>query len=164
MVLPLVGHRNHPSGQDLIVQSKSGTGKTCVFAIAAIEAVDLSAKTIQAFVLAPTREIAVQIREEVVKLSLCCKEKDRIRCHAFIGGMPIRTDKANLAMGCHVVVGTPGRLRELLTEKWIDVSSVSLLILDEVDQLVAPSFWKDVKWLCDAQPKSKRVSHQFFLS
>jgi superfamily II DNA/RNA helicase len=140
MVLPLVGKESHAfgGGQDLVVQSKSGTGKTCVFAIAAIEAVDVSVKSIQAFVLAPTREIAVQIREEVTKLGHCCRAKteweteNSLRCHAFIGGIPIRTDKTNLAMGCHVVVGTPGRLRELVSEKWLNLTAVTLLILDEV--------------------------------
>ena len=89
---------------DLIAQAKSGTGKTCVFSVIALENINLSVLSIQVLVLAPTREIAVQIKDVISSIGVHMKG---LHANVFIGGMPFDDDKANLKQ-CHIAIGTPG--------------------------------------------------------
>ena len=91
---------------DLIVQAKSGTGKTCVFSVIALENIIIESKALQVLILAPTREIAIQISQVIKTLS---KPLKNIKCHAFIGGQSLNEDKMKLKC-CHIAVGTPGIL------------------------------------------------------
>ncbi|KAF9586372.1 DEAD (Asp-Glu-Ala-Asp) box polypeptide 20 [Lunasporangiospora selenospora] len=155
-------------GLDLIAQAKSGTGKTIVFSVIALEAVlgklSLSGTVAghesrsqeqtspqeqqrqpqepHAVIVAPTREIAVQIREVILSLTREAL-KDDIKCHAMIGGMPVKTDKENLK-DCSIVVGTPGRLRALIQSGQLKTSSIQLLVLDEADKLMEDCFRTDI--------------------
>lgn len=89
---------------DLIVQAKSGTGKTCVFSVIALESIIASSNSLQILILAPTREIAIQI-QDVIQAIGCAIEG--LKCHAFIGGTIFGQDRQNLKK-CHIAVGTPG--------------------------------------------------------
>ncbi|KAG0369267.1 P-loop containing nucleoside triphosphate hydrolase protein [Gamsiella multidivaricata] len=140
-------------GLDLIAQAKSGTGKTIVFSVIAIEAVlstisnnsRIGAGDLQhpkAIIVAPTREIAVQIQNVI--LNLIHEELGQsVACYSMIGGMSLQKDRDN-AKRCSIVVGTPGRLRWLISAGDLNTSQVRLLVLDEADKLMEDVFKEDV--------------------
>ncbi|KAK9503848.1 hypothetical protein O3M35_010319 [Rhynocoris fuscipes] len=140
-------------GLDLIVQAKSGTGKTLVFTITVLETVKVKLKRLQAIILAPTREIAIQIT--VVIKAVGCYLKG-LKVGTFIGGMPMEGDKHNLS-GCHVAVGAPGRVRHLIEQNIMDSSAVRLLILDEADKLMEEIFLSDVNYIFNKCCSSKQT-------
>ncbi|KAF9435544.1 DEAD (Asp-Glu-Ala-Asp) box polypeptide 20 [Entomortierella beljakovae] len=159
-------------GLDLIAQAKSGTGKTIVFSVIAIEAA-LSGISVdsnglvreseeakgtrqpKAVIIAPTREIAVQIQEVILNL-IQSGLSDSISCHPFIGGIPIQADKENLKC-CSIVVGTPGRVRSLITSGHLSTSQIRLLVLDEADKLMEDPFKDDVFAIAKKMGQTKQV-------
>lgn len=125
-------------GFDLIIQSKAGTGKTCIFTIIALEILKFNInKNTQTLIVAPTREIAIQIHEVVSKIGICYEE---LRCAIFIGGIGVHQDKLQLAKKAQIVIGTPGRIKHLIEDKILNVKSIELLVLDEVDKLMDDQF------------------------
>ena len=90
----------------MIAQAKSGTGKTCVFSVIALESINLDVESTQVLVLAPTREIAVQIKDVIYSIGQHIKG---LQTHEFIGGMPLEGDKNRLKK-CHIAIGTPGEM------------------------------------------------------
>ncbi|KAF1779553.1 P-loop containing nucleoside triphosphate hydrolase [Phytophthora cactorum] len=140
-------------GNDVIGQAKSGTGKTAVFGVTAVEhairnveqrnqkAEEQMVGDPLALILAPTREIAVQI--EAV-LRLLAQFRPDIVIRTCIGGLPVAQDQMHLAAGCHIVVGTPGRVKALVDQCSLPCSAIRLLVLDEVDKLMARDFEKDI--------------------
>jgi ATP-dependent RNA helicase DDX20 len=128
-------------GIDLLIQAKSGTGKTLVFSITALEFVqtndgdeDSSVIQTKVIILAPTREIAQQIVQVIKSI----KQPECI-VHTFIGGTALKDDQNHLKK-CHIVVGTPGRIEELLRLKYLRADSIRLLVLDEADVLLCKEF------------------------
>ncbi len=130
-------------GLDLLIQAKSGTGKTLVFSITALEFVqmidneddeDSTVIRTKVIMLAPTREIAQQIVQVIksIKQSECF-------VHTFIGGTALKDDQNHLKK-CHIVVGTPGRIEELLRLKYLRADTIRLLVLDEADVLLSKEF------------------------
>ncbi|CAO3697461.1 unnamed protein product [Rhizopus stolonifer] len=117
-------------GIDLIAQAKSGTGKTVVFGVIALETINVQLKETQVLVVAPTREIAIQIRDV---LRLLGRFIPGLKCEAFIGGL---ADDPKKFQACHLIVGTPGRLLALLKSKKITTKYVKLWVLDEADKLI----------------------------
>jgi superfamily II DNA/RNA helicase len=140
-------------GFDLVVQAKSGTGKTCVFVTVALEIVDTTMSSVQVIVLAPTREIAVQI-QEVINAIGC--SMPYLQCHTFIGGLPLSEDIAKLK-NCHIAVATPGRLKQLIFEKILDPDAVRLFILDEADKLMEQDFQQSINWIYSSLPANKQM-------
>ncbi|KAG9067872.1 DEAD (Asp-Glu-Ala-Asp) box polypeptide 20 [Linnemannia hyalina] len=166
-------------GLDMIAQAKSGTGKTVVFSVIAIESVlsqlpkDLLANNIsssssgsgsksqqqqqcpRAVIIAPTREIAVQIQDVIVNILQGGLNK-LITCVAMIGGMPIQKDKENLKR-CSIVVGTPGRVLSLVETGHLDTSHVRLFVMDEADKLMEDLYRDDVFKICKGLGSKKQV-------
>ncbi|XP_043975820.1 probable ATP-dependent RNA helicase DDX20 [Gambusia affinis] len=141
-------------GLDLIVQAKSGTGKTCVFVTIALESLILENPSTQVLVLAPTREIAVQIHSVVMAIG-CAMEG--LECHVFIGGRPVSQDKAHLKK-CHVAVGSPGRIKQLIELGMLSTGSVRLFVLDEADKLLEEgSFQEQINWIFSSLPVNKQM-------
>ena len=101
-------------GVDLIAQAKSGTGKTCVFDVIALESLNLNVRQPQVLIVAPTREIANQIQSVISRIGKYMVDQDQnpLSCHTFIGGMPLNKDKKN-ADSCQIVIGTPGTLPDM---------------------------------------------------
>ncbi|TNM87008.1 hypothetical protein fugu_007238 [Takifugu bimaculatus] len=129
-------------GLDLIVQAKSGTGKTCVFCTIALDFLVLENPTTQVLVLAPTREIAVQIHSVFMAIG-CAMEG--LECHVFIGGRAVSQDKHHLKK-CHIAVGSPGRIKQLIELGMLSTSSIRLFVLDEADKLLEEgSFQEQIK-------------------
>ncbi|GAB5372456.1 hypothetical protein AAMO2058_001667000 [Amorphochlora amoebiformis] len=142
-------------GLDLIAQAKSGTGKTCVFAVIILESLEIKSKWPQSMVVAPTREIAVQIRDVIVTIG---QYMEGLSCNFFIGGLPVDTDKKRLR-STQVVVGTPGRLVSLVRMKATVecFHHVRIVALDEADQLLAVEFESQVTQLVSSLPERKQA-------
>ncbi|XP_043263181.1 uncharacterized protein LOC122403626 isoform X2 [Colletes gigas] len=140
-------------GLDLIMRAKSGTGKTLVFCVIALEMIDVLISSVQVLIIAPTREIAVQISQ--VCSSIGCEIKG-LKVEVFIGGMAIEDDKKKIN-GCHIAVGAPGRIKHLIDEGFLKVENVRLFVLDEVDKLLDTSFQKDINYIFSKLALNKQV-------
>ncbi|CAF1266588.1 unnamed protein product [Rotaria sordida] len=145
-------------GLDLLIQAKSGTGKTLVFSITALEFVqtidddeDLTVIKTKVIILAPTREIAQQI----VQVIKTIKQPECI-VHTFIGGTALKDDQNHLKK-CHIVVGTPGRIEELLRLKYLRPDTIRLLVLDEADALLCKEFQDQINSIFSYMPSNKQV-------
>lgn len=142
-------------GSDLVVQAKSGTGKTLVFAVACLERIDVSCGVPQALVVCPTRELAHQIASEIARLSHNLPPPPAT-CGVFIGGVPVAADLRTLRRNCQVVVGTPGRLAWLVQARHLATKGIRVVVLDEVDQLFTQSMQRDVEFLLNNVPQEKQ--------
>jgi len=123
-------------GRDTIGQAQSGTGKTATFMVGALAQMDFSQTSCQALVLAPTRELAVQTQ----KVGYALGDYLGVRCHASIGGTARREDAQRLREGQHLVVGTPGRMLDMMEKGVLGVASVRILIIDEADEMLSFGF------------------------
>jgi translation initiation factor 4A len=123
-------------GKDVIAQAQSGTGKTATFAIGALQQINFATRTCQSLILAPTRELAAQIQKVVLALG----DYLGVRAHACIGGTRIRDDLQILHDGVHVIVGTPGRVLDLLSRGSLDPTHIKIFILDEADEMLSRGF------------------------
>jgi len=123
-------------GMDVIAQAQSGTGKTATFSIAVLEKIDTSLKETQALILAPTRELAQQIQKVVMSLG----DYMGAQCHACIGGTSVREDMRKLDIGQHVVVGTPGRVFDMISRKVLRPNDIKQFVLDEADEMLSRGF------------------------
>mmetsp|Transcript_9204 Transcript_9204/g.18901 ORF Transcript_9204/g.18901 Transcript_9204/m.18901 type:complete len:400 (+) Transcript_9204:87-1286(+) len=127
-------------GKDVIAQAQSGTGKTATFAIGILQKLDMEIKDCQALVLAPTRELAQQI----VKVITALGDFMSIRIHACVGGTAVRDDIRTLQDGVHVVVGTPGRVYDMINRRALRLDSVALFVLDEADEMLSRGFKEQI--------------------
>ncbi|GAC97749.1 hypothetical protein PHSY_005336 [Pseudozyma hubeiensis SY62] len=123
-------------GHDVIAQAQSGTGKTATFSIAILQRIDPSIKAVQALILAPTRELAQQIQKVVIALG----DYMKIDCHACIGGTNVREDMAKLNEGAQVVVGTPGRVYDMINRRAFKTDQLKMFCLDEADEMLSRGF------------------------
>ena len=130
------------AGKDLIVRAKTGTGKTCAFCIPMIERLEAPAgkHTVRAIILAPTRELAIQVAEECTALA---KYKD-LRVTTIYGGVGFGSQEQALQDGVDIVVGTPGRILDHLRRRNLDLSKVEFACLDEADEMLSMGFLEDV--------------------
>ncbi|CAH1112445.1 unnamed protein product [Psylliodes chrysocephalus] len=141
-------------GFDLIVKSKSGTGKTLVFSIIALESLKLKKdKLLEVLIVSPTREIAVQ-SQEVFKLIGCYFED--LKVESFIGGLSLAEDKEKCKI-CNIAVGTPGRIKQLISLKSLNTNSIRLFVLDEADKLMENSFRNDINEIYNSLPPKKQI-------
>lgn len=123
-------------GRDVIAQAQSGTGKTATFSIAILQQIDTSIRECQALILAPTRELASQIQKVVIALG----DYMEAQCHACIGGTNVREDVRKLELGTHVVVGTPGRVNDMIDRKVLSTRLIKMFVLDEADEMLSRGF------------------------
>ncbi|KAL2725607.1 putative ATP-dependent RNA helicase ddx20 isoform X1 [Vespula squamosa] len=140
-------------GFDLIIKAKSGTGKTLVFGTVALEMIDVQISSVQVLILAPTREIAIQISEV---LSAIGSELKELKVESFIGGMVLDGDKKKLKV-CHIAVGAPGRVKHLIEKGFLKTDNIRLFVLDEADKLMENSFQGDINYIFSKLPCSKQV-------
>ena len=123
------------AGSDVIAQAQSGTGKTATFSISVLQKLDPNVKACQALILAPTRELAQQIQKVVVAIG----DFMSIDCHACIGGTSVRDDMQALQAGPQVVVGTPGRVQDMIQRRVLKTDSMKMFVLDEADEMLSVS-------------------------
>jgi len=128
-------------GHDVIAQAQSGTGKTATFSISILQQIDTNLNECQALILAPTRELAQQIQKVVIALGDFMKAD----CHACIGGTNVRDDMRKLDTGSHVVVGTPGRVYDMIARKSLRTQFIKIFVLDEADEMLSRGFKDQIK-------------------
>lgn len=142
------------AGRDLMAQSQTGTGKTAAFAIPMIERVDPTSREVQALVLAPTRELAVQVAETVHKLG----RYRRIADLPIYGGQPYEHQFRALERGVQIVVGTPGRVMDHMRRGTLTLGAVTMLVLDEADQMLDMGFIEDIEYILDELPAQRQIA------
>jgi ATP-dependent RNA helicase DeaD len=140
-------------GRDVIGQAKTGSGKTAAFALPMLQTVDPHVRRVQALVLAPTRELAVQITEETKRLGAFTE----VKFVSIYGGASINVQREALRHGVQVVVGTPGRVIDHIRRGWLDLGSVKFLVLDEADTMLDMGFIDDVEFILSMTPKQKQM-------
>lgn len=145
-VVPLV-----LAGKDLIVQSQTGSGKTAAFAIPICDQLILEENSPQVLVLTPTRELAVQVSEEIGHIG----KFKKIRTLPVYGKQPVHIQIRQLNQRVHVVVGTPGRVSDLIARKHLDVSALRYLVIDEADELLKRGFIEEVEGIIKKLPSDK---------
>jgi len=123
-------------GKDLIAHAQSGTGKTATFAIGTLAKLDPSVVQCQALILAPTRELAQQIQKVVIALG----DYMSIKVHACVGGTAVRDDIRTLQAGVHIVVGTPGRVYDMINRRALRLDNIRQFFLDEADEMLSRGF------------------------
>jgi ATP-dependent RNA helicase DeaD len=141
------------SKKDIVAQAQTGTGKTAAFALPLIELLDASIKQTQALILAPTRELVVQIAEEINSL----KGDSGLTIAPIYGGQSIDLQLTRLKRGVSIVVGTPGRILDHLSRKTLRLDSIKFLILDEGDEMLNMGFIEDIETILESTPEEKRV-------
>jgi len=141
------------SGEDVIGQAHTGTGKTLAFAIPIIQKIDPSIREIKALILVPTRELAVQVTEEIKKFSKYTGTKSI----AIYGGTSLRMQVGALKWGQQIVVATPGRLIDLLERRVIYLNNVKFVVLDEADRMLDMGFVEDIEFILDKISKDRQT-------
>ena len=140
-------------GKDVIGQAQTGTGKTAAFGLPTLNKIDTSNPTVQALVIAPTRELAVQSQEELFKFG---RDKG-VKVRSVYGGSSIDKQIKALRSGAHLVVGTPGRLLDLIKRKALRLDGVETLILDEADEMLNMGFLDDIEAIIERVPVSRQT-------
>mmetsp|Transcript_15758 Transcript_15758/g.36270 ORF Transcript_15758/g.36270 Transcript_15758/m.36270 type:complete len:412 (-) Transcript_15758:1308-2543(-) len=140
-------------GRDLIAQAQSGTGKTATFAIGCLAVIDQTVQECQALILAPTRELACQIQKVVLALG----DYMDIKVHACVGGTAVRDDIRTLQNGVHVVVGTPGRVNDMITRRALRLDNMKQFFLDEADEMLSRGFKEQIYDIFKFLPEQVQV-------
>lgn len=147
-IIPLI-----MEGNDVIGKAQTGTGKTMAFAASVLSKIDPENKSVQVLVLAPTRELAVQVSEEFNKLS----KFNKLNVLAVYGGFSIEKQMSALKKGVQVVVGTPGRIMDLLKRKTLKLDNLDYFILDEADEMLNMGFIDDIECIFKQTSEEKQV-------
>ena len=142
------------SGRDVLGQSQTGSGKTAAFAIPAIEKIQPSDRAVQVLVLCPTRELAVQVSEEVHKLALF---KPGVRALPIYGGQSYDRQYAGLKAGANFVIGTPGRVMDHMQRGTLKLDRIHTVILDEADEMLDMGFRDDIEFILKAVPATRQT-------
>ena len=142
------------AGKDVVGQSQTGSGKTAAFAAPAIEKVDVSRRDTQILILCPTRELAIQVSEEVHKLALF---KRGLHALPIYGGQSYDRQLFGLRQGAHIVIGTPGRVMDHMRRGTLKLAAVKMVILDEVDVMLNMGFRDDIELILQATPKTRQT-------
>ncbi|MCI5871485.1 MAG: DEAD/DEAH box helicase [Streptococcus sp.] len=140
-------------GKDVIGQAQTGTGKTAAFGLPTLNKIDVENPSIQALVIAPTRELAVQSQEELFRFG---REKG-VKVRSVYGGSSIEKQIKALKSGAHIVVGTPGRLLDLIKRKALKLNGIETLILDEADEMLNMGFLEDIESIISRVPESRQT-------
>ena len=141
-------------GNDVIGQAQTGTGKTAAFGLPALERIDIDDRSTQALILCPTRELALQVCNELKKLSY---GKRGLSIAAVYGGESIMNQIKDLKRGVHIVVGTPGRVIDHLERKTLQLDGIKMFILDEADEMLNMGFRDDIEKVLTQAPKNRQT-------
>ena len=140
--------------RNFIGMAQTGTGKTAAFGLPLIGLIDVGSRIIQGLILAPTRELCVQIAKD---LENYCKYLGEVKIAAVYGGASIENQISSIKKGVHIVVATPGRLTDLIKRKKINISTVKYVVLDEADEMLNMGFQEDIDAILEFTPADKRT-------
>jgi ATP-dependent RNA helicase DeaD len=141
-------------GRDIIGQAQTGTGKTAAFGLPLLQYVDIDDHEVQALVLTPTRELCIQVTQALRAYG----EKKGVKVVAVFGGAPIRTQQAQLKEGAQVVVGTVGRVMDLMSRHSLMLTSARFVVLDEADEMLDLGFLEDVEMILSRCPSGRQTA------
>lgn len=142
------------AGKDLIAQAKTGSGKTAAFGVPLLCQLNPRDFDTQALILCPTRELATQVATEIRRLA---RYQQNIKVVTLTGGSSIGPQIGSLEHGAHIVVGTPGRLKDHLRKKTLDLSQVKTLVLDEADRMLEMGFFEDIETIIEETPSARQT-------
>lgn len=142
------------SGQDLIGQSQTGSGKTTAFALPILQKINLQQPLVQALILCPTRELVQQVGREVRTLG---RRMVGLIVRWVVGGESVREQAQSLEPGAHIVIGTPGRVLDLIERKILDLHNLQTLVLDEADKMLEMGFEIEMRAILDLLPKARQT-------
>jgi ATP-dependent RNA helicase DbpA len=142
------------AGKDLIAQAKTGSGKTAAFALALLAKLNPRWFAVQALVLCPTRELADQVTVEIRRLA---RAEENIKVVTLCGGVATRGQRASLEHGAHIVVGTPGRIMDMLEREYLSLENLNTLVLDEADRMLDMGFFDDIATVVKQTPKERQT-------
>lgn len=140
-------------GRDVLAQAQSGTGKTATFTISALQRIDENVKATQALILAPTRELALQIKNVITSIGLYMD----VTVHASIGGTSMADDIEAFKSGVQIVVGTPGRVFDMIERRFFKTENVKMFILDEADEMLSSGFKEQIYNIFRLLPETTQV-------
>jgi ATP-dependent RNA helicase DeaD len=138
---------------DVIGQAQTGTGKTAAFGIPIVERIKHNSFEVQALILTPTRELAMQVAEEIGKIG----SSRKIKVLPIYGGQPIDRQIRSLRSGVHVVIGTPGRLLDHIRRRTLNLENVKIVVLDEADEMLDMGFIEDIELIIDKIPSKRQA-------
>lgn len=141
-------------GKDLIAQASTGSGKTAAFGLPMVDRLNPRWFAVQALVLCPTRELADQVATEIRRLA---RAQDNIKVVTVYGGVPSRNQIASLENGAHIVVGTPGRVMDLMERGKLDIGNLKTLVLDEADRMLDMGFLGDIETVVRQCPVDRQT-------
>jgi len=141
-------------GGDVIAQAQTGSGKTAAFGLPIIETIDRKARGVQALVLCPTRELAIQVAEALESYG---KHK-RVETLAIYGGQPYERQIRGLQRGVQIVVGTPGRVMDHMRRGTLNLETIKFFILDEADEMLDMGFIEDIEWVLQHVPEERQMA------
>ncbi|EKN63598.1 DEAD/DEAH box helicase domain-containing protein [Neobacillus bataviensis LMG 21833] len=144
-------------GESAIGQSQTGTGKTFAYALPILEKIDPKRQEVQAVITAPTRELATQIYQQILKVTEHCSPDSPIMTRCYIGGTDKQRTIEKLKVQPHIVVGTPGRIKDLMIEKALFVHTSSILVVDEADMMLDMGFIEDVDQVAAKMPENLQM-------
>ena len=142
------------TGKDIVGQSMTGSGKTAAFGVPAVEKVDPNIRAVQVLILCPTRELAIQVSEEIHKLAYF---KRGINCLPIYGGQSYERQFFGLKQGAQIVIGTPGRLMDHMRRGTLRLDTVKMVILDEADVMLNMGFREDIETILKDAPKERQT-------
>jgi len=143
------------AGNDILGEAQTGTGKTAAFALPALDKVDISKRNPQVLVLAPTRELAIQVAEAFQRYA---SKMPGFHVLPIYGGQSMVVQLRQLNRGAHVIVGTPGRVMDHMERKSLNLDSITTLILDEADEMLRMGFIDDVEWILQRIPAERQTA------
>ncbi len=141
-------------GKDLIIQAKTGSGKTATFGLGLLQKINPRFFGVQALVLCPTRELADQVAQEIRQLARCIPN---IKLVVLCGGKPLAPQADSLAHGAHIAVGTPGRVKDHLSRGTLDIRQLETLVLDEADRMLDMGFYDEIINIIKNTPRSRQT-------
>ncbi|MGY0219731.1 DEAD/DEAH box helicase [Endozoicomonadaceae bacterium StTr2] len=142
-------------GKDLLGLAQTGTGKTAAFALPLLSRIDINRAEPQVLVLAPTRELAIQVAEAFQRYARHLKD---FHVLPIYGGQDMRAQLRGLRRGAHVIVGTPGRVMDHLRRESLNLDSLKTVVLDEADEMLRMGFVDDIEWILDHTPQERQVA------
>lgn len=140
-------------GKDIIGQAQTGTGKTLAFGSVLLSQITQKEKYVQALILSPTRELALQIHEELKRIG----KYTNLSIVSVFGGSDIERQIRDLKKGCCIVVGTPGRVQDLMRRKVLKINQINHMVLDEADEMLNMGFVEDIENILATTPENKQT-------